>query len=204
MSRGFDHLSHFGGSSRLPKLLEFAHRYLLASFLVRNVRLVDLECLLVENKQVSPVLLFRRLCIGLLHADQKTTLEVEESIEIEEDVVHLVTADYALLFNKLLELLQQLEMLDVGALRLDELVDDVLALCALDRRGKGAVRGLRCADLAERNERVQYAIDYVGDLYARLAACIDRTCWNGPHLHESSRVVAIEVAQDEAAFLWNA
>jgi hypothetical protein len=47
----------------------------------------------------------------------------------------LVTANYALLFNKLLELLQQLKMLDVGALRLDKLVDDVLALCALSRRG---------------------------------------------------------------------
>jgi hypothetical protein len=114
-----DHLPHLGRSARLLKLIEFAHGDLLAFLLVCNVRLVDLEGLLVEHKQIAPILLRGWLCVGLLDADEEAALEVEKRVEVQEDVVHLVTADDALFLDELLEFLQQLEMLDVGALRLD-------------------------------------------------------------------------------------
>lgn len=81
--------------------------------------------------------------------------------------MNLVAADDTLLFDKLLELLQQLEVLDVGALGLDQLIDDVLALRALDRRAdRGAVVevGGGWVDLAHLNQRVENAVDDVGDL----------------------------------------
>jgi hypothetical protein len=105
--------------------------------------------------------------IGLLNTDQKSALEVEKGVQVEEDVVDLVAANDTLLFNKLLELLQKLEVLDVRALGLDQLVDNVLALRALNRRaGRGAVIkvGSCWVDLAHLDELVEDAVDDVGDL----------------------------------------
>ena len=116
---GFDHLAHLVGPASLLELVEFAHCRLLALFLVRDIWLVDLECIFVEDKKIAPILFFGGLCVCLLDADEEAALEVKEGVEVEEDVVHEVSADDALFFHQLFEFLEELEMLDVGALRLD-------------------------------------------------------------------------------------
>lgn len=157
-------MSHFWRSARIFQFVELAHRNLFAFLLICNVRLVDLESLLVQNEQVSPILLRCGLCVCLLNANQEAALKVEQGIQIQENVVHLVAADDALLLYQLLELLQQLQMLDVGALRLDQFIDDMLSLCSLGR-ANGGVYGLGgLGNLAQRNERVQHTVYYVDDL----------------------------------------
>ena len=137
---------------------------LLAPLLVGNVRLVDLESILVQYKEVSPILLGGGLSVCLLDTDEKAALEIEESVEVEEDVVDLVSADDALLFDELLEFLQELEMLDVGALGLDQLFNDVFSLGALAQDGRVVEVGGGRVDLAHLDERVEDFVDDVGDL----------------------------------------
>lgn len=146
---------------------------------------------------MPPVLLLGRHRIRLLDADEEAALEVEQRIEVQEDVVDLVAADDALLLDQLLELLQELEVLHVRALRLDHLVDDVLALGALDAR-EGGVRGCGGAKLAHGHERVQHAVDNIGDL--SISLCKDPRCCMS-HLYEARGVVTIQVAEDEAVLV---
>ena len=72
----------------------------------------------------------QRVC--LFDTDEESALEVEEGVQVQEDVVDLISADDALFFYEFLEFLQKLEMLDVCALGLDQLVDEVLSVGALD------------------------------------------------------------------------
>ena len=137
---------------------------LLAPLLVGNVRLVDLESILVQYKEVSPILLGGGLSVCLLDTDEEAALEIEESVEVEEDVVDLVSADDALLFDELLEFLQKLEMLHVGALGLDQLFNDVFSLGALAQDGRVVEVGGGRVDLAHLDERVEDFVDDVGDL----------------------------------------
>ena len=159
-----DHLAHFRCSARLSELLEFALCDLLAPLLVGNVRLVDLESILVQYKEVSPILLGGGLSVCLLDTDEEAALEIEESVEVEEDVVDLVSANDALLFDELLEFLQKLEMLHVGALGLDQLFNDVFSLGALAQDGRVVEVGGGRVDLAHLDERVEDFVDDVGDL----------------------------------------
>jgi hypothetical protein len=104
------------------------------------------------------------LGVGLLDADEETALEIEEGVEVEEDVVDLVAADDAPLLDQFLEFLEEFEMLDVGALRLDQLVDDVLALGALGGAGHVLQGRGGSGDLTLGDQLVQHAVDYISDL----------------------------------------
>ena len=144
------------------------------------------------------------LCVGLFDADQEAALEVEEGVEIEEDVVHLVTTNDTPFFYQLLELLQQLQMLYVGTLRLDQLVDDVLALGALGADAASVVEGFGDAsNLALGDELVEHFVDDVGDLCGSVSAGLPHSLLDA-HFHKSGCVVTVQVAEDEAAVLGDA
>ena len=81
------------------------------------------------------------LRIGLLNADQETALEVEEGVQVQEDVVDLVSANDSLFLHKLLEHLQQLQMLDVSAFSLDQFINDVFSLCSLHDNAERGIHG---------------------------------------------------------------
>ena len=76
----------------------------------------------------------------------------------------LVSADDALLFDELLEFLQELEMLDIGALSLDQLFNDVFTLGAFAQDGRVVEVGGCWIDLAHLDKRVEDLVDDVGDL----------------------------------------
>lgn len=72
----FDKLLEFGWAIHFFELTEFPHGYLLAFLLIGNIRLVDFECLAVQHKKISPILVLFRKAICLFDAYQEPTLEV--------------------------------------------------------------------------------------------------------------------------------
>lgn len=78
----------------------------------------------------------------------------------------------ALFLDELLECLEKLQMLHIGALRFDQFIDNVLALGALDvgRRGVGgAFVGRSIVDQTLLDQEVEHTVDNFDNLQAQSA-----------------------------------
>lgn len=99
--------------------------------LVGDKGLVDVERVLKCDKRVAPLLVLLWYRVGRLNADEEAALDVENGIDVEENLVDDIAVDNAPLLERLLEVVQVLEILDVLALGVDELTDNVVAVAEL-------------------------------------------------------------------------
>lgn len=103
--------------------------------LVGNERLVaHIERLFIGNKGAAPFLSCLRHRVCCFHPDQELPLAIQDSVDVEEDVVHYITSDDAVLFQRLLQIVQMLKILNIFAFGVDELTHDVIAIAHLRTR----------------------------------------------------------------------
>lgn len=122
---------------RLLDLVKHFLGHLRRLSLVGDKGLVDAEEFLVRDKRLAPSLDGGRHGVGGLDADQETALEVEDGVDVEEDLVDDVAGNHPLLLQSLFQVVQVLQVLDVFAFGVDQLLDDVVSIGHL-----GAVTGL--------------------------------------------------------------
>lgn len=96
--------------------------------LVRDEGLVDIKGILVQDKWRSPSLVGSRHRIRGFHSDQEAALEIENGIDVEEDLVKNVSWNRTLLFQRLFEIVQVFEILNVFSLRIDQLSNNVISV----------------------------------------------------------------------------
>lgn len=99
--------------------------------LVRNKRPVNIESIFVGDKRSAPSLLAWRHGICCFDSDQQPPLEVEDSVDIEENLVDGIARDDALCLEHAFQVVEVFEILNVLALRVDQLFDDVIAVAQL-------------------------------------------------------------------------
>lgn len=109
--------------------------------LVRDEGLIDIKGILVQDKGRSPSLVGNRHRIRGFHTDQEATLEIENGIDVEKDLVKNVSGNRALLFQRLFEVVQVFEVLNVFSLRIDQFSDNVISVAHL-RAGSGTASNL--------------------------------------------------------------
>ncbi|KAI6763934.1 hypothetical protein HG530_007723 [Fusarium avenaceum] len=155
--------------------------------LVRDEWLINIESILIHDKWSSPTLVRVGHRICCLHTDQETSLEVENGIDVEEYLVKSITRNCTLLFERLLQIVQVLEILDVFSLGIDKFSDDVISVGHLSTIGFLARRILESLGL----EEVAAFLRFVQDVST--AAIYELT-----NLDEATSVVTHQVGYHKA------
>jgi hypothetical protein len=135
--------------------------------LVGDKGLVDFEGLFVCDKRAAPFLAGLWHRVGRLDPDKEPSLEVEDGVNVEKDVVHDVTGNYALDLERLFEVVQVFEILNVFAFCIHQLPHDVVPVAHLrSSRLHGVVLGvgLRLDEQTALVGEIQYVIDHRNDL----------------------------------------
>ena len=128
--------------------------------------ITHVENLLVCSKRASPLLSRLRHRVRRLDPDEKLALAIQDGVDVEEDVVDDVAGNDAVLFQRLLQVVQVLQILDVFSLRVDQLAHNVVAVAHLGARFHHVVFGIRL-DLEQQAPllgKIENVIDDGGDL----------------------------------------
>lgn len=106
--------------------------------LVCDKGMVDLERILVHNKWSSPSLVRSGHGVRRLNSNQESALEIEDSIDVEKDLMQSIAGNCALLFERLFQVVQVLQILDIFSLGIDKFPDNMVSVCHLPAGGLGA------------------------------------------------------------------
>jgi hypothetical protein len=99
--------------------------------LVGNKGLVNVECAFIKTKRRAPALRVLGHGIGRLDANKKSTLKVQNGINVEEYLVENVAGDSAFLLESLFEVVEILQILYVFAFGIDKFLDNVISVAHL-------------------------------------------------------------------------
>jgi hypothetical protein len=103
--------------------------------LICDKGMVDVESILVHNEWSSPSLIRSGHGVRRLNSNQESALEIENSIDVEEDLMQSITGDCALLFERLFQVVQVLQILDVFSLGIDKFPDNMVSVGHLPTGG---------------------------------------------------------------------
>jgi hypothetical protein len=135
--------------------------------LVRDEGLVThVEDLLVGDKRAAPFLSRLRHRVCRLHPDEELPLAIQNGVDVEKDVVDDVAGNDAVLFERLLEIVEVLQILHVLPLCVDQLAHDVVTVAHLRASLQHVVFGIRL-DLEQQAPlfgKIEHVVDDGGDL----------------------------------------
>ena len=159
MIRGLDLVKgKIGGLRRLP--------------LVCNEGRVDVEGFFKRHKWAAPPLVIGRHGVCSFDPNKKSPLKIKDGVDIKEDLVDNISRNNAPLFQGLLKVVQILEILDVLALGINQLLEDMIPVAHLG--GCGLIHGvlvrirLRLEEQSTLLGDIEHIIDDLRDLITML------------------------------------
>jgi hypothetical protein len=96
--------------------------------LIRDEGLVNIERLFIHDERLAPFLILNRRGVCGLDSDEKSSLEVENSVDVEEDLVQDVASNIAFVFQTPLQIVKILEVLHILPLGINQLFHDVVTV----------------------------------------------------------------------------
>ncbi|KAI6763387.1 hypothetical protein HG531_013284 [Fusarium graminearum] len=97
--------------------------------LVCDKGLVNIDqSILVVDKRSSPSLVQSRHGVCRFDSNEEPALEIENCIDVEEDLMQGIAGNLALLFERLFQVVQILEILDVFSLGVDKFPNNMISL----------------------------------------------------------------------------